>query len=598
MIDPAAAEAQAEWARLLAGSLADAGVRDVVVCPGSRSTPFVLALVRESRLVCRDVVDERSAAFFALGQARRSGRPSLVVCTSGTAGANLFPAVVEAALAHVPLLVLTADRPPELVGCGANQTIDQLHLFGRHVRAFFELGTPSAESAALRALRRTAAQAVFASGWPEPGPVHLNARARKPLEPPAGVDAALVRRVDLLLAGPIAAPSMPRRLPDTAVVEELVAACRRARRGLLVAGPATRPADRSRVFAVAARTGFPLLADPASGLRFRGEGVEPPVLDAFALLLANAGFRRFLAPDLVIQVGGAPTAAGWETLIGGGEPREHWVLSTDGWPDPASTATRLVAADVDEVLEDLVLALGEGVPDPDAAAWRAGLEEAERRAWHAVEAQLHAFGDALSEGAVAREAVAALPAGGLLALGNSLPIREADRWCPGELGELVVVSQRGASGIDGVVSGALGAASLDDRPGALVVGDLSTLHDLGGLAAARHVTVPFAVVVVDNHGGRLFEQLPLAAHPQAEGLLEHWTTPQSIDFAAAAATFGLPYARAVTRSELAAALAVALGREGVSVIHAVVPPSGAANAAHRLRARVDAAIADLVTAPR
>ncbi|RMH22798.1 MAG: 2-succinyl-5-enolpyruvyl-6-hydroxy-3-cyclohexene-1-carboxylate synthase, partial [Acidobacteria bacterium] len=218
-----AANLQAVWARLLIHSLVDAGVREAVISPGSRSTPFVLAACAHPGLRCHDVIDERAAAFFALGQGRASGRPSLLICTSGTAGAHYLPAVIEAEMARVPLLVLTADRPLELTRGGANQTIDQLKLFGDHARAFFELGLADADPAALRALRRTAAQAVFRCREPVPGAVHLNARARKPLEPVAEEDGprrALARRAEAaaaaLLAEPIVRPFAAPRPPPPA----------------------------------------------------------------------------------------------------------------------------------------------------------------------------------------------------------------------------------------------------------------------------------------------------------------------------------------------------------------------------------------------
>ncbi|HRI55183.1 MAG TPA: 2-succinyl-5-enolpyruvyl-6-hydroxy-3-cyclohexene-1-carboxylic-acid synthase, partial [Pseudomonadota bacterium] len=231
----------AEWARLLLGSLAAAGVREVVVSPGARSTPFVCAAHAEPQLRCWDVIDERAAAFFALGQARVTGRPSLLICTSGTAGAHYLPAVIEAGAAHLPLLVLTADRPFELQDCGAPQTIDQIKLLGGHARRFFELGMPDPSDLSLRALRRLAAQAVLTTTWPTPGAVHLNARARKPLEPQSvhtSDEVALRARVDELLQAPLLRAYPPRAVPAPAGVAAAAQLCRSARRGLIICGPA------------------------------------------------------------------------------------------------------------------------------------------------------------------------------------------------------------------------------------------------------------------------------------------------------------------------------------------------------------------------
>ncbi|MEM6795895.1 MAG: thiamine pyrophosphate-binding protein, partial [Acidobacteriota bacterium] len=231
------AETQLAWARLLVSAFADAGVRHVVLSPGSRSTPFVLAASGEERLAIHDVIDERAAGFFALGQARESGVPSLLLCTSGTAAAHYLPAVIEAAMASIPMLVLSADRPVELVDCGANQTIDQLKLFGDHARDFVDLGTASARPGALRAARRAAVQAAWTARWPRAGAVHLTPRPRTPL------GAAYVPRPGYPVARrgampdrPAPRPSMPGRRPEAAALDRLADACRRTERGLLVAG--------------------------------------------------------------------------------------------------------------------------------------------------------------------------------------------------------------------------------------------------------------------------------------------------------------------------------------------------------------------------
>jgi len=584
---------QDEWAQLLISSLVDAGVRDAVLSPGSRSTPFILAAARHPGLRCHDVVDERSAAYFALGQARVTGRPSLVICTSGTAAANYLPAVIEAAASFTPLVVLTADRPVDLVGCGANQTIDQLKLYGGHVRRFFDLGQGDASPRALRALRRAAAQAVAAALHPEPGPVHLNARARKPLEPrePATDDERRLHDdVGALLGHPLAV-AVPRLFPDPGALGDLAAACRAAERGWIVAGPAppAQAADAPAVAELARRTGFPVLADAASQLRYRGARDDDVFVDAFGLLLGDETFRRAHRPELIVQIGRAPTAASWDKALAELDGAEHWLIGPHGWNDPQSTATRRLIAEAGPAMSRLIELL-EARPAP--AAWSRAFRDAEQQAQQLIDEEL--AGDELSEGAVARQVVDSLPAGGLLAVGNSLPIRAVDVYARGGAAELAVASQRGASGIDGVTSGAFGAAVAAGRPAALLTGDVAFLHDLSGLWAARHVASPFALVVVQNRGGRIFEMLPVADHPAAEGeVFDHWLTTHDHDFAHAAALFGLPFARAATRSALADGLWEALARPGVTVIEAVVPPSGAAAQNRRLAKRLRESLAGM-----
>jgi 2-succinyl-5-enolpyruvyl-6-hydroxy-3-cyclohexene-1-carboxylate synthase len=591
------AHLQTQWSRLLIGSFADAGVEDVVLSPGSRSTPFVAAAVRHPRLRCWDVIDERSAAFFALGQARATGRPSLLLCTSGTAAASYFPAVVEAGAARVPLLVLSADRPIELADCGANQTVDQLKLYGGHARRFFDLGVADASPHALRALRRTAAQAVFASRHPEPGAVHLNARARKPLEPRAASsedERRLAGTVDRLLTRPLARPSPPEARTAAADVAELAEACLRER-GLIVCGPApvAGGADPRTLARIGGLTGFPVYCEPASQGRFRGAAEDRGAVfvDALDALLHGPGFRDAMAPELVLQIGRPPTSKAFERYLEAHPDRQHWVVAPHGWNDSRSTADRLLFADVGPALDALESALGERLHEPRRSAWSRAFRDAEERAWREVEAEL-AAAEELSEGAVARAVVAGLPEAALLALGNSLPIRQVDTWCRGGLADVRVGSQRGASGIDGLISGAAGAASRWDRPTVLLIGDVSFLHDLGGLAVASRVESPLVIVVVQNRGGRIFEQLPLAAEPSIDGgLFDHWTTPHDLDFSHAAALFDLPFERAETLAELERALRRALRHAGASVVEAVVPASGAVAQNRRLWRRIDRALA-------
>jgi len=310
-----------EWSRLLLGTLARAGVEHIVLSPGSRSTPFAWAALREPKLTCHSLWDERVAAFFALGQARLSGRPSLLLCTSGTAAANYFPALLEASLARVPVLVLTADRPFELQHSAAPQTADQTKLFGDAARAFFELGGPDAAPSALAGVVRSVAHAVARTRFPDPGPVHLNARARKPLEPNAAVDAASVAlrdAVDSLLAQ---GPTVTARVTAHADVSRLAQACAETARGLIVVGPhsAHEPEAAVQLARLAAITGYPLLCEGTSQLRFfSGAAPEAARIDAFEWLLHSARLREPLRPDLLLSFGSPPTSGAYERLLSRG----------------------------------------------------------------------------------------------------------------------------------------------------------------------------------------------------------------------------------------------------------------------------------------
>ncbi|MFW5925350.1 MAG: 2-succinyl-5-enolpyruvyl-6-hydroxy-3-cyclohexene-1-carboxylic-acid synthase [Myxococcota bacterium] len=562
-------DVQARWAWTLIEALARAGVRDVVLSPGSRSTPFVIAAARHPDLACHDVFDERSAGFFAIGQARATGRPSILLCTSGTAAAHYYPAVIEAAQAFVPLVVLSADRPFELQHCGANQTVDQTHLFGAHVRHFADVGPPADSDRALAALRRTAVQAVAVASSPTPGPVHLNLHASKPLEPslpsegaePAG---GVVGSASRVYGAPLA--------PSPTAVQDLADLLASTDRGVIVAGPAPLAAvdTREAVFALARRTGWPLCAEATSQLRF-ARTTDVPRFDAFDWVWRSEGGRARARPDAVLQLGAPPTSGGFERLVSDRTVR-RFVVAPHGWPDPTSTAEAMLSCDVDLTVRAVLDALGEGRPAHGDFAHT--LTELDALVWGTVASELQA--PELSEARVAADVVRACDQRALLMVGNSLPVRHLDAWVRGGDRDVSVASQRGASGIDGLISGAAGLAHGADQPTVLLVGDVSFLHDVNGLAAARHVKGPLVVVVLHNGGGRIFDQLPLGARDDLRAHMPHFTTPHGAALEHAAGLYGHRHVRVDAPSALRSALASAVGTEGTTVLEAVVPPDGAA----------------------
>ncbi len=571
-----------DWSRLLSSSLRQAGLRHAVICPGSRSTPFAWALASEPGIECHGLIDERVAAFFALGLARASGEPALVLSTSGSAAASFFPAIVEASLARLPLVVLTADRPLEAQGVGAAQTIDQDKIYGGYVRAYFDLGTPDPSPSALAGLARSAAQALLASRSPEPGPVHLNARARKPLEPsPPESDAERETRarVDALIAGGVTRAWPPTREPEAAGVAELAERLRSAERAVIVAGPvpvwdATLAAS---VAALGERASLPVYAEATSQLRFAG--TQPAgAVDALDWLLGSEAGRTALKPDLVIRFGATPTSSVLERLLGGDGAPELAVVTEHGWSDPSSRARVLVQGPLARVAGALVEALGGRAPSAAQRRYAELLRAANAAARAAIDDAVEGStgGAEPSEPAVVRAAVESMPAGSLLVVGNSLPVRELDAFVPASARSLRVASQRGANGIDGIVSGAAGTACASSVPTLVLVGDVSFAHDLGGLAAARQVTTPLAILVLDNDGGRIFDELPVAALYEATPSLRPlWLTPPTLSIPHAAGLFGLPPSEPHTLAELRSAVRLALERPSATLIHARVGPTSA-----------------------
>lgn len=557
---------QTAWADLAIASLIAAGVDLLVISPGSRSTPLALAAARAPGLRRRVIVDERSAGFFALGAARASGRPVALLCTSGTAVAHYAPAVIEAALAGVPLVVVSADRPTELHGAGASQTIDQHRLFGGFVRRFDDVGPPDGSPLALRALRRKLMQAVGVARGPHPGPVHLNLPLRKPLEPTAPstvAERAIAVEVARLIAAPVPSPGRSTvRVSDEAIgaAAGLLAG---ASRGIIVAtaGPVARRAQRAAVWQLAERTGFPLLAEAGSQLRFgpRPDGVT--AVDHFPLLLARAE-----APDVVVQLGGEPVAMPWAGFVGTAARRV--VIAEQGWPDGDSSAELMLIGELGDTLARLDGALANltSVATPGrvaVSAWTAGWRVAETAAAAAMRTA-RADGPWSETDLVAR-VVAGLPDGAQLALGNSLPVRVVDEAATSRR-DLVVLTQRGAAGIDGLVAGAAGAAWATGRPTTLVLGDVSFAHDAGSLAIVAGL--PLTIVVVDNRGGHIFDDLPLArAGVDAALYRELWLTPPVVDPVALAGAYGLTAQTVRTADELSGFR--------TTLVHAVVAPEGA-----------------------
>jgi 2-succinyl-5-enolpyruvyl-6-hydroxy-3-cyclohexene-1-carboxylate synthase len=589
-----ASDPQSQWAEQLLAGLRDAGVHSAVISPGSRSTPLVWAATRTAGLECHVVIDERSAGFYALGQARVSGVPSLLICTSGTALSHYYPAVIEARESGTPLVVLSADRPFELAHVGAHQTIDQTRIFGAYA-TYHELGTPIADVGAVLALRRTAWQAVEAALAPPRGAVHLNFRAKKPLEPlPAAVPLELPELTSL-------APLRARR-PISIAREELdwvISRLRRSECPLLICGPMSildsPPAELVQRFA--ALSGAVICAEAVSQLRFRlgGGTADAAVCDACDWLLDSAKLAARLRPDFILQLGMTPVSAALGRVLEGAGQIDAAVCAESGWPDPLHKGAQIVRGRPRELLLAVCDAWS-GVPPP-ARPRRETWLAANRVARGVIDAHVErGFGEAAAVVTVCE----ALPAGSILVLGNSLPPRLVDRYCAASRSDVRVCSQRGASGIEGAIAGALGAASQTGDPVTLLVGDISFLHDVGSLWAAdpartlaRPSVGPVTIVVLNNDGGRIFEELPIAARAGID--FRFWTTPHTLRLAGAAELYALPFARAESREELHVALKAAQLRPGVSLIEVKVAPDSAKDSLRDVRAELDRALPELAS---
>ena len=532
------------WSERFVTALAAMGVRDAIVCAGSRSAPLVLAVDR-SPLRAHVALDERAGAYFALGLAKASGRPVAVVTTSGTAAANLHPAVVEAHHARVPLILLTADRPPELRDCGAAQTIDQIRLFGTAVRWFHEVGTPAADPA-LEAYVAGLARRAVASAWgPPAGPVHLNFAFREPLvaEPESFPPRAAARASAPDSEGPDPTP------PSVRAVARVARLLRTKPRGLILCGPEAASPDLAGAAArLAAVTGYPILADPASQVRY-GPHDRARVLGAYDGFLRSPAFAERNAPEALLQFGAPLTSKAFH-LYAARHPGAVRVLVDDGRAarDPSHRATETVVADSGLFADALALALAKGA-DP-LPSWGEPFARAEAAARDAVARHLAAT-RGISEGSAVAALLESAPDGAILYMGNSMPVRDLDLFVPASSKRIRVLANRGANGIDGVLSSALGASAAGAGPVLAIVGDLSFHHDLNGLAAARAAGVAATIVVVNNDGGGIFSFLPIARHGDAFERLV--ATPHGLRFEHAAALYDLPYDAPESLDDLASA---------------------------------------------
>lgn len=538
-------------ARTLVDEWARGGVRVAALSPGSRSTPLALALAADGRIDLEVFLDERSASFFALGAAKASGRPALVVCTSGTAAAEFHPAVLEAFHARVPILVCTADRPPELRDTGAGQAVDQLKLYGAAVRWFAEVGAPSESDAPSPYWRSVAARSVAAASGPPAGPVHINLAFREPLVPTGAGVVVPPGRDD---GAPWVVSPARRPTPDPADVDALAFLVAAESRGLVVAGWGA-DVDPEAVERLAAAACWPVLADPISGVR---QG--PHAVSTYDALLRSPAVARSLRPDVVVRLGAPLTgkvAASWLDA----SVRQVLVDPDGAWLDPNRASAERIVADPTALLD----AVSRRGPARAQSFWLTSWRQAEATARREIDRMLDSWAEPF-EGRIARDVVAGLPPGSTLVVGSSMPVRDVESFARPRSG-VRFLANRGVNGIDGFVSTVLGVAAATPRdPVVALCGDLTFLHDSGGLLGAARRRVSATFVVVDNDGGGIFNFLPQARAGLGEGFETLFGTPQGVDLVALAALHGLAAEPVTKADELQPAVDRALAAGGVRLV--------------------------------
>ncbi len=570
---PSAGTVTLAWASTLIDALVDSGLQTAVIAPGSRSTPLVLAAVDHEDLTTRSHLDERSAAYYALGLSKSTQHPTAVITTSGTATANLLPAAIEAHESRVPLVLLTADRPAELRDSGANQTIDQTGLYGEFVQWEQTIGDATLDPHRLRSLRATGARAIAEAQGPPAGAVHLNCPFRKPLEPPS-MEART--HAHELAVGETPAVSRTTGRPDSTSLQSVVEQIETSTTGLIVVGPARLDEETATVVRSFGETvSYPILADPASGLRFQA-GSEDIVLGGYDGYIDLVG-EHLGVPETVLRIGAQPTSATLQSYLDIEDATQILIDTEPSWRDGDFRLDTILRGEPSVVLSELETALA----SRGSTDFLTRLQRIEDAYWDVVSDSLD---DSYFEGAIAHAVADAAPADSLLFAGNSMPIRDLDRFGSPQQSGPMVHANRGASGIDGTISAALGGGDGANLPVIGFVGDLAAYHDMNGLLAVDRFDLETSLVVVNNDGGGIFHMLPIEDHDPP---FEHYfKTPHGLDFEAAAEQYGLDYTAVSDRDDLSAALET-LG-SGQQLIECFVD----ARDSHRTRERLDTRVSE------
>ncbi|MBE0642840.1 MAG: 2-succinyl-5-enolpyruvyl-6-hydroxy-3-cyclohexene-1-carboxylic-acid synthase [Bacteroidetes bacterium] len=559
------------WAQVIADELARCGVRHAVISPGSRNTPVVLALAAHPDITDHSVIDERSAAFFALGLAKATRLPVVLLCTSGTAAANYFPAVCEADASRVPLLLLTADRPGSLRDSGAPQTMDQLKLYGGHVRWFLDACLPEADEVRLRALRSSMCHAFARAAGQPAGPVHVNLPFRKPLEPipiereQDRIPDELFTRDPEAAAGRFDGRPWTRVLssvPREGALEAIADALLSARRPVILAGSDPGGAKHSgELLRIASRHNVPVFAEATSQLRSApAHAMRISTLD---LLLRSSAFRNVFQPDVILQIGGVPTNATVQRFLGHSSADHLCITSDYGRADAAHTVRLQVHDESGDFLTRLSAFLETCPPRPVDADFMRTIGDGDA-AVRRLLAERWASSPPQFEGAMMHRLGKLIPAHSAIFVSSSMPIRDFESFALDLPEGSAVYFNRGVNGIDGIISTALGVARERGTPSLLLTGDIAFLHNMNAAAGAGMCDIPLTVLLINNDGGEIFDMLPVRDFDPAYS--RHFTTAHGVDFGSVCAAFDVDFRTLASLDELGSALDAAFASQRMSVI--------------------------------
>jgi 2-succinyl-5-enolpyruvyl-6-hydroxy-3-cyclohexene-1-carboxylate synthase len=547
-------EALTDYLNSFINELIDSGVSHVVISPGSRSTPMALLMVEHPDIDCTIHIDERSAAFFALGIAKTTLNAVALLCTSGTAAANYYPAIIEATLSRVPLVVITADRPHELRDVGAPQTIDQINLYGNHVKWFVEMALPENTPSMLQYVKKAATRAVMTAEKAPAGPVHLNFPFRDPLVPKMDLE----NKDHFTSEKKLLSFYQGKKTLDLSAFDSIASLLSRQLKGIIVCGYMDDENFKKEVIAFSKKTGFPILADPLSGLRTAPYYTDDDVITTYDSFLRSEEIVNKLDVELIVRFGPMPVSKALTLYIKSLKTATQLVIDGGGgWRDPLSMHASMIYCDENEFCRQILERI-ESKPDLN---WK--------KRWISLEKQTKALISTISdveeldEGKLFYKLSEWLPEHSTMFVGNSMPIRDLDTFFLKSEKRIRLIANRGANGIDGVVSTALGGA-LVSTPFFLVIGDLSFFHDLNGLLAAKLRKLDVTIVLLNNNGGGIFSYLPQANEPKHFETL--FGTPIDLDYSHAAKLYGAEFIRAKNWEEVQVIIEEASSSKGLRIL--------------------------------
>jgi 2-succinyl-5-enolpyruvyl-6-hydroxy-3-cyclohexene-1-carboxylate synthase len=517
------------WSDLFVNRLAQLGVRYACISPGSRSTSLTLALAANKSIEVFPIVDERSSAFFALGLAKKSKSPVAVVTTSGTAVAELYPAIIEAFYTRVPLIICTADRPSQLRNRGANQTINQNNIYRNHIRYFIDAGLPDINN--LAAIKKIAEDAVHYSCFADRGPVHINLPFEKPFEPKSYTDKIEIGKIEKIFTHSFfeIKPALRTRIDYKSLSEKFLA----REKGLIIVGHDNYGKGFPKeIVRFSAKFGYPIFADGASSLRF-GKTSGANLAGNLNAIIRTKDFQEHFDPELIIQFGGAPTSSAILDFFKRSKADKILVNEFGDRKDPSLTAKTIYRADPVEFCSSSIDAVKE--QENRDSCWIIDFNIMNNFAEDLKNKLI--FGSKFPfEGRIINEVVNSIPSGSNLIISNSLPVRDTDFFASPNSKVINIFTNRGASGIDGISSTAMGVAVRSKEKSFLLIGDLAFYHDMNGLHNAIKYKIPLTVILINNSGGGIFESLPISEYRDV--FRSNFSTPLDLDFGKLVKAYG------------------------------------------------------------